>query len=65
MGPPRGLEAEPFNQPVLVGAPAEFFKRFGRLLEGLEVPHLQQLLLESAEEAFDTAVAFELACEGR
>jgi hypothetical protein len=62
---PRGLEAEPFDQPLVVVALAKFFERFGQLLQRFEVPHPEKLLLEGAEEAFDAAVAFRLADEGR
>jgi len=65
MSLPRGLEVEAFDQPLLVVALAEFFERFGQLLQGLEMPHPEKLLLESAEDTFDTAVAFRLADEGR
>jgi hypothetical protein len=36
---PRGLEAEPFDQPLFVVALAEFFERFGQFFQGFEVPH--------------------------
>jgi hypothetical protein len=36
---PRGLEVEPFDQPLFVVALAEFFERFGQFFQGFEVPH--------------------------
>ena len=65
MSLPPGLEVQPFHQPLLVVALAEFFEHFGQLLHGLEMAHPQELLLQSAEEAFDAAVALWLADEGR
>ena len=65
MSLPRGLEVEPFDQSLFVVALAEFFQRFGQLLQSREVPHPEKLFLEGAEEAFDAAVAFRLADEGR
>ncbi len=62
---PRGLEVEPFDQPLFVVALAEFFERFGEFFQGFEVPHPEKLLFEGAEEAFDATVAFRLADEGR
>jgi|GEM_PF-2761506 hypothetical protein len=65
MGLPRGLEMEPFDQPLFVVALAEFFERFGQFFQSFEVPYPQELFLESAEEAFDAGVAFGFANEGR
>jgi hypothetical protein len=61
---PRGLEAEPFQQPVDVVPLAEFLKRSGQLLQRDEVPHPKQLFLEDAEESLDAAVAFRLPDKG-
>ena len=57
---PRGLESEPFQQPVVVVPLAEFLKRLGQLLQRGEVSHPKQLFLEGAEESLDAAVAFRL-----
>ena len=65
MSLPRGLEVEPFHPPLLVVALAELFEGFGQFFQGLEMPHPEKLLLESAEETFDAAVAFGLTDEGR
>ncbi len=65
MSLPRGLEVKTFDQPLLVVALAEFFEPFGQLHQGFEMPHPQELLLQSAEEASDRAVASGLAHEGR
>ena len=61
----RRLEAETFNQPVLVVENAKFFQTSNQFRYRLEVPDPQQLLLERSEEAFDTAVAFRLANKRR
>ncbi len=50
---PRGLEMEPFGQPVLAVALAELLQCLSQLFQGFEVAHSEQLLLEGAEEAFD------------
>jgi hypothetical protein len=33
---PRGLEVEPFDEPLFVVALAEFFERFGQLLDNVK-----------------------------
>lgn len=58
MSVPRGLEADPFDQPLVAVALAEFFERFNQILQSFEVPHTETFLPESAEETFDAPVAF-------
>ncbi|GIU76670.1 MAG: hypothetical protein KatS3mg004_3757 [Bryobacteraceae bacterium] len=45
MNLPRGLEMEPFDEPVFVVEMAEFLEHFGQLLQRVEAPRGQQLLL--------------------
>lgn len=40
---PRDLDLEPFDQPVLVAALAEFLKSLSQLFQGLEVARPEQL----------------------
>lgn len=47
---PRGLEADPFDQPLAVVAVAEVTQPELELFEVLEGPHSEKLLLEGAEE---------------
>jgi hypothetical protein len=61
---PRGLETEPFQQPVVVVPLAEFLKRRGQFVQRREVSHPKQLFLEGAEESLDAAVAFRLPDTG-
>src|SRR5512132_1786051 len=53
------------DQPVGVVPVDEFDQRQAQLLDGLEVPHPQQVFLQRTDEALGDAVAFGLAHEGR
>ena len=54
---PRGLKVQSLEQPVLVVLLAEFASGLGRLLQGLEVSHPEELLFDGAEEPFYAAIA--------
>jgi len=53
------------QHPLLVVRPLELEEGQAELLDGLETPHPQQILLERADEAFRDAVAFGLSHETR
>lgn len=65
VSPPRKLKVAAFNQPVSVVALAKFIERFGQLVQCVEAPYPDVLFLASTEDAFDRAVAFRFAGEGR
>ena len=56
-----GAEAEPLDQPLLVIGLLEGAQGLLQVLDIREVPHPQQLFLQSAEEPFDATIAFGLA----
>src|SRR5512147_2845411 len=53
------------DQPVGVVGVGELEQRQAQVLDGLEVPHPQQVFLESADKTLGNAVALGLAHEGR
>lgn len=61
----RGSAMKWLDAPALAVALAELFEPFRQFLKGRKLPPSGLLILESAEKAFDTAIAFAPADEGR
>ena len=61
----RRLKAVPGNQPSGIVALPESQQRLPQLLNGLEVAHPQQVLLQRADEALRTAIPFRRPHESR
>lgn len=61
---PRGLEAEPFDQPLAIEANAEVAQRRLQFFEGLAAPQPEELFFEGAEEASYAAIGLGRADTG-
>ena len=58
-------EPVPLDQPSGIVGLTEFEQRLPQLLDGLEVPNPQQVLLQSSDEPFSTAISLGRTDEGR
>src|SRR3954467_4803 len=62
---PRCLEPVPFDEPGCVVALPKVEQRLPKLLDGVEGPHPEQVLLERADEALGAAIPLGGPHEGR
>lgn len=65
MSLPQGLQVKALDEPVIFVALKKLLERLSLFFQGVEMPHTAKLLIEGAEKAFATAVAFGLADKGR